>query len=524
MESDNTRKEDVKGIDELSGRKDLIGIEAQAGREDLIGNEAQAGREDLTEDEAQAESKDLIGEEKEAVQKEVQTTVKKHFSLSSLTGEITDDKISLVSCGAMLLFIMSAAIMAGMAIRKKSIDFIMNSYPDIIKYYVLPLMAIMISAVYLMVIGKMIADRKNFFKVLKRNPVFIIFTAAVILMVFSQIYNGMDWALSGFCSSSLTETFPMEMTYFVFILFGATQVRKESHKRFVIRTQIIVSAFLVIAAFLLWQTMTESKFFYDWYPRFSSIFSNTNYYTYYLAFSVPLAGAAYLYEKSLFWKIVAACSFIANSVALSFNQCMGGWVGASLAMVFIVVSHLIIEKKVNWQALILVVVYALCLYIPSHVRGGFEDQLSQLGMDVTNIITGSEEAAHAGSDRWILWKQSLDVANENAIWGIGFEGVAYWGFKGTPQNIRPHNEFIQYALFHGYPMMILYFIGCFGVFIRALRKKAVMNGATLVSLSAAFGYLVSSFFGMTLFSTAAYLFIFLGMAYVRDDDGDILES
>ena len=66
-------------------------------------------------------------------------------------------------------------------------------------------------------------------------------------------------------------------------------------------------------------------------------------------------------------------------------------------------------------------------------------------------------------------------------------------------------------------MMLLYFLGCFGIFLRALKKKKIMDGATLVSLCAAFGYLVSSFFGMTLFSTAAYLFIFLGMGYVREE-------
>ncbi len=211
-------------------------------------------------------------------------------------------------------------------------------------------------------------------------------------------------------------------------------------------------------------------------------------------------------------------------MALSLNKAMGGWVGAAFGMIFIVIAHLIIEKKVNWQALILVVVYAICLYVPSHIRGSFEGEMTTLGTDIVNIISGNEEAAHAGNDRWQLWKQSLDVANENALLGIGFEGVLYWGFKGTPRNIRPHNEFIQYALFHGYPMMLIYFAGCLGIFIRALRKKKIMNGATLVALSAAFGYLVSSFFGMTLFSTAAYLFIFMGMGYARDEEDKSLEN
>ncbi len=44
-----------------------------------------------------------------------------------------------------------------------------------------------------------------------------------------------------------------------------------------------------------------------------------------------------------------------------------------------------------------------------------------------------------------------------------------------------------------------------------------MNGATCVSLCGAFGYLVSSFFGLTIFATGYFLFVFLGMGYVSGD-------
>ena len=441
----------------------------------------------------------------------------KCISLSAVVGQVTDEKISVTSCTAMALFIMSAAIMAGMSIKKKSIDFIMNSYPDIIKYFILPLMAIMVFGVYLMVIEKMRKDGAGLFKTIKKNPIFAIFTLAVILMIWSQIYNGMEYALNGYCSASLAETDPMEMIYFIFILFGATQVRKEAHKRFLLRMQMLVSSFLVVTAFLLWQELVESSFFYDWTPRFSSIFSNTNYYTYYLAVSVPLAGAYFMYEKCIVWKIIAAIAFMGNTVALSINNCTGGWIGATFAVIFIVVAHFIIEKKFNWQSIALIIVFAICMYVPGHILGTFEGNALEFGTDLANVITGAEGSEHAGSGRIQIWKDTMVIVNENPLLGIGFEGVGYWGFKGHPSNIRPHNEFIQYAVFHGYPMMICYFLGCLGIFIRALRRKKTMDGATLVSLSAAFGYLVSSFFGLTVFSTAAYLFIFLGMGYVREE-------
>ena len=447
----------------------------------------------------------------------------KKISISTFVGPITDDKISLVSCTAMLLFIMTTAIMAVFAINKKSIDFTMNTFPDIIKYFTIPMMCILIFVVYLMVIDKIDTDGKSVFKVIRSNPLFIVFAAAVVMMLASQIYNGMEYALSGFCSASIAETFPMEIAYFVFILFGAAQIRKKSHKRLITRFQVIVSMILVVAAFALWHSQVESTFFYDWTPRFSSIYSNTNYYGYYLVVSASLAAAYFLHEKCMIWKIIAAISFMANTVALSLCNCRGSWLGAAFAIIFLVIAHYIIEKKVNWQALALIPVFIICLYLPGHIVGSFDNQIARLGTDIASVISGAEGSDSAGSSRVLIWKESLKIANENSMLGIGFEGVKYWEFQGPPYNIRPHNEFIQYALFHGYPMAILYFIGCLGVFIRALRKKYIMNGETLACLAAAFGYLVSSFFGLTVFSTAAYLFIFLGMGYVRDDDAAAVE-
>ena len=177
-------------------------------------------------------------------------------------------------------------------------------------------------------------------------------------------------------------------SYFVFILFGATQIKIESHKRFLLRAQMIFSCILVIAAFVLWHSQVESSFFSDWTPRFSSVFSNINYYGYYLAVAVPIAGAAFIYESELVWKAVAGISFVANTIALSLDDTLGAWVGAFLAVLFIIIAHLIIEKKVNWQALALIPVFMICLYLPGHIEGSFEDSLSSLTSDVSNVIMG----------------------------------------------------------------------------------------------------------------------------------------
>ena len=442
-------------------------------------------------------------------------------------GSLSIETISIVSSIGLGSLLSAPALMAILASFKRSIDYTMMIYLAMIKNLVFPFACSVVFLIYIVSFVRMYKHGAKLQNILKKNPLFIIFAVCVIWILGSQFYNGADYAFSSYAVDALGETFGMELSYFVFILFGATQIKIEKHRRLLLRIEVIASIFLVIAAFILWHTQLDSNLFSDWEGRetkfyFVSIFSNINYYGYYLSVAVPVAGAAFVYEKvndtkEVKWKVISGISFVLNSIALSLADSIGAWIGAGFGILFIIVSHLIIEKKFNFQTFILVPAFCLCLFIPGHIAGTFENSLFSLTDDVTNIMTGDDAAQQAGSGRIALWKDSLDVINANKIYGVGFEGIMFFDGNEGPSNIRPHNEFIQYAMFHGIPTGVLYFIGCFGIFIRALKKRKKMNGATLVSLAGALGYLVSSFFGLTVFSTAYFLFIFLGMGYVNDD-------
>ncbi len=432
---------------------------------------------------------------------------------------ISYDMISLLALIAIGILILSPVALGIYGCFKKSYNMIQAHYVVLMQNVLFPTVCVIAFILYILNLLYIKKKNMRLKDVLVENPLIIVFSVVVLLIIVSQVYNGLGYALEGFLELTLGESFDVEVGYFIFFLFAATQVRREKHKRLLIRVHLFASAFIVFTGFVLWHAKVGTEeIFYINSNGFTSIYYNLNYYGYYLAVSVPLAAAAFLYEKKNVWKAIAGISFVANTVALSINNCTGAWVGATAGMLFILVTHLIIEKKVNYQALLLLLVYAVTIFIPGHILGTFEDNLFSLGGDITKILEGTEDAGGAGSGRWDIWTGSINVIKEHKLFGIGFEGVYYNmpKYHHLALNLRPHNEFIQYALFHGIPMMVAYFIGCLGVFIRALRKRKIMDGATLVSLSAAFGYLVSSFFGLTVFSTAFYLFVFLGMGYVHE--------
>ena len=439
-------------------------------------------------------------------------------------GSVSEERISLIAVIGISIAVFSHAVIAIIAMIFKTVDFSLTKHMLVNMNYLFPAICAVSFIVYVLVFLKAKNENASLKVILIKNPLIIVFSVLVIWMFISQVYNGLGYAMEGYFLIQMGETFDMEVAYFIFVLFCGTQVKFETHKRFLLRAHMLVSMLLVLAGFVLWKNVFDFELVNVRPDGFVSIYGNENHYGYYLALSVPLAGAAFLYEKVKLWKVIAFIAFMANTVALSLNDTMGSWLGGGLAVIFILITHLIVEKKVNWQAIILIPVFALCLYIPGCITGMFDKNFSNLFSDVDSILSGAEDAVEAGTYRWAEWTTSMEIIGDNKLFGVGFEGPMYRKdvnismFKkaGNVFNARPHNEFLEYAVFYGLPVGVLYFAGCLGVFIRALKKKKIMDGATLVCLAAAFGYLASSFFGCTVFNSTPFLFIFLGMGYVRE--------
>ncbi len=425
---------------------------------------------------------------------------------------------SLLATFAMGIIIFSTMLVGVLSIIMKYTDFSLYKHMNIVQKYVFPLETIIAVVLYIVIILRNKDNTKGIINTLRQNPVFFVFTVMIILMVISQIYNGIGYALEGYFELNLGETFDMELGYFAFVLFIATQVKKEKYKFALIRMHLLSSLILVIEGFVLFNMEPENGMVAVSRPQgFSSIFGNRNYYGYFLAFTVPLTASQFIFEKTKLWKTLSGLGFLANTIALSINDCLGSWIGAFGGMLFLILFFLLTDKKINWQAIALLFLFMLGIYLPGHILGTFEETMSIFGSDVVNVISGDEKAGSAGSGRWDVWKATVEAIKDNKLLGVGFEGASYRKDIFTVM-VRPHNEFLQYALFHGIPVAILYFTGCLGVFIRAYKRRRNINKSAVICLTAAFSYLVSSVFGLTVYSTAMYLFVFLGMGYINQDE------
>lgn len=408
------------------------------------------------------------------------------------------------------LFIISPFIVGILCLIYHRFDYTVYAYPKIINVIWI-LSALSGFFAIFVKLGKTGINKKKILNTIKGNPAFVFFAFLTVWMIISFIVNGCEvYALFG--AGLRFESIFMQLGYSSVLFPAAALIKDENKKLKLARLHEVASLFLVPVAFILWKYQQTSPMF-DWTPSFTAIYSNTNYYGYYLAVSVPLAAAMLVAEKKPVWKIVSAVTLAANAVALSYNDTMGAWVACGIAMIFIFITHIIVEKKFNVWVVIAAAIFAAGLFLPGIIRQNLAANTAQLGADITNIVTDPENAGTAGSGRWLIWKRNIELILQYPVFGIGFEGIDARELIDFTGNYRAHNEYLQYTVFYGIPAGIAYICGFFTVFLRALKRRAELSALTLVCLTATFGYLVSAFFGLTLFCTTPFLFIFLGMGY-----------
>ncbi|MBQ9522055.1 MAG: O-antigen ligase family protein [Oscillospiraceae bacterium] len=424
------------------------------------------------------------------------------------------DAPALFALAAFCLFPVPLAVHA---LFRKSFDLIVIHNMEILDYFVFPCAMVVAVLVYVFTLGKLWRAKRSPLKELEKHPTFVLF---LFLMAWMSV--GM-MAVHGktrevFYGVGLNhETFYLQLEYFAGFFVLGVALGNERWKLWLLRGATAVSVFLVPCAFYLWKNLSATPIFYDWRPSVACIWTNINYYGYFLTVFVSLSAALFAGAESWGWRVFYGVALAANTVALCYNDTLGAWIGAFCGCVFVVVVYRLRDGHWNRWAFVALGLFLLSIVAAGIANGKLVPNLTRLFRDIGLILTQaqSEKAKSAGSGRWRIWLRCMEIIGRHPLFGVGFEGIMSENLLDFTGNARPHNEYMQYALFYGVPAAILYTLGCLGVYIRGWHLRARLDNATLAALCAAFGYLCGAFFGLTVYNTAPYLFIMLGLGYVR---------
>ena len=273
-----------------------------------------------------------------------------------------------------------------------------------------------------------------------------------------------------------------------------------------------------------------------------AVFHNSNHYGYYIAFALMTSALLFIYETKPVLKVILFCSVCLGTVMIVINNTLGAFLATGFVLTLVLLYTILDNRRKSkntkknrnfkeimhdnyraivepgaWQSALFILLFYVCFTLALNTQyHTVVESLIRLFSDTGDIVKDSEHAGGAGSGRWKLWKNTCLHIPEHPFVGFGVEGLLNTYHVGTP-----HNEILQYAAFFGIPVTVLYLASCILVLVRVWINKWKVSKITMICFFLAIGYLVNSMFGVAIYYTTPFMFIFLGLAYsecVREDD------
>ncbi len=348
----------------------------------------------------------------------------------------------------------------------------------------------------------------------KRKHVYIIFGLLCIWMVVETCIVGWNYcAIWG--SDWGYESIMFMVSYFVIYFFGACLVVSEKTRRFLLDCFMGMGLFMAPFSVLFMFLQPPEEMFMFEGMTLCGVFYNTNHYGYYLTMMIIMAAVFYINETDKRKKIFYFVNFAVNTAILEVNNTLGSFVGCVFGFIFMIIVYRIVDGRFNKKSFIMFLIFIAISTVMSLLTGMLSYSLSEFFADTGHIMANDEFAMDGGSGRWGIWMKTIEYIFKHPIIGNGVEASEVLMLGDYMGNLRPHNEYLQWAYFFGIPALILYVAGVFSIFLHDLKYKKSLDKVTLACIITSFAYLVSAFFGNTKYYTAPYFFMILGFAFLK---------
>lgn len=239
----------------------------------------------------------------------------------------------------------------------------------------------------------------------------------------------------------------------------------------------------------------------------SAIFNNTNHYCYYIAVVAACTALLFVYEDKPLYKAFHGANFaLAMSMMISADS-LGPYLAVVTTLVlFAVYCRRNERERFKWTIIALGVIIFINIMMSMLVES-FLTSIIRTFFDIGEIVSDPLGSDDAGSSRWKLWKITVKHIIKRPILGCGVEGYAYGG--------TAHNELLQYTLNFGIPVVAFHTAAIAVVMVETFIKKKVLPKMTLLCFCCTFSYIISAMFGVAIFYTTPFFYIFLGLTYAE---------
>lgn len=300
--------------------------------------------------------------------------------------------------------------------------------------------------------------------------------------------------------------FFMMVAYFGIVLLGLILSSNRVYLLSVAKTFFVVSMIQTIVS-LMNNKVTElfCKNEVTTTDGYESVFYNTNHFGYYLVFSLMVTGCLFIYSKKTVDHIIYAVSLVAMTILLALNNTMGSHLAILLTLVFMLIWACINKDKSKMKISIVLGIFIVSSLITLLFTSNIYDSYLGLFNNLRTLLLGQEITGESlnsiGSGRGFLWKFSFEIAKQNPMLGIGAVNAF----------LSAHNMFLQMAFQFGFVGLVIYLLMLVTGMVRLIKKRKILGDIQKSSAFCVVAYLISAFFGVTMFYTAPYYYLILGI-------------
>lgn len=344
---------------------------------------------------------------------------------------------------------------------------------------------------------------------IKKNKYLIFFIFYIIWCFISCLFSSNKF-ISFFGSDYLSEGFICYLSY-TGIFFNGIIFKNKKYLKNILNYFIFTVSFISIVTLISYYFHFNFNFLRD----FTSIFMNENHYAYYLNMGLICNTCMYLFCDKKNISILYFLFYIVNCYTLILNNTLGCFL-AFLCTIFLIFIYLLVTKKNIYKFFILIIsLIILCFVNKKIVFTNFSGLFGDIVAIEKNISKNDkvEDIYSTGTNRMGLWLVGLEFIKEKPFVGYGVDNLLdqYIRVNKTEITSRPHNEYIQITASVGIPGMIFYLL-----FLILLLFKIIFNIKKICNFEISFlfiiiSYLISAFFGVSVFYTTPYLYLFLGL-------------
>lgn len=370
----------------------------------------------------------------------------------------------------------------------------------------------------------------------RRNSYFSLLTLAVLGVISTIFSINIPLSITG--GLNRYEGILALLSYYA-IFFAASLINNRRNKLIILAVFFgtgLIQCFYALTQHFLSNTsvVSSTPIFNALYGQSSHGFvGNPNFFGSYLVLLNGLAFAAFCFFQSRLFRWFFYLATLFFTMLSTYSNTTSSWIGMFFIVMLFGLLILIYrgqartsDQKTRFnqalKRLAVAAVSSLAMFLIINYLEGWKYMrgLVLISTDAWNLLQQQQLQDQMGSYRGLIWKTCLALLPEYWLHGCGPDTLSFLHLTSpSNQNMlidKAHNEFLQIAVTQGIPALLAYFSFLYFVFRCALVNltKSIASKVDWINyalFAAFFGYLIQSFFNISVVTVAPYFWLICGL-------------